>query len=128
MLANLLKRKNIASVIKTDGSQAVEYLKGDIEACNVVFMDNLMPVMNGIDATRAIRGLGYRHLIIGCTGNVMEDDVRCYLDAGADMVLYKPLRMNQLELLLKHLNAKGSLSIEGMKLKEVNGALEFVSI
>ena len=126
MLGNLLKRKNIASVMTADGRQAVDYLKNDLEACNIVFMDNLMPVLSGVDATRELRAAGYRHLIIGCTGNVMEEDTEEYLEAGADMILAKPMRINQLDLLIVHINSHGSLSIPNMKLKEVNNKLTWI--
>jgi CheY-like chemotaxis protein len=120
------KRKRINTVVSCDGRQAVDHLKKDLEACQVVFMDNLMPILNGMDAARELRALGYRHLIIGCTGNVLEDDMREFLKAGADMMLPKPMKINQLYMILSYVRTHGTLSIPGMKLKEVNNNLVWV--
>ena len=36
---------------------------------DVIFMDNTMPVMTGIEATKKLRKIGYENMIIGLTGN-----------------------------------------------------------
>lgn len=36
--------------------------------------------------------MGYDRHIIGVTGNVLDDDIALFLQAGADAVLLKPLR------------------------------------
>jgi hypothetical protein len=46
-----------------DGQKAVELISEDLEAYKVIFMDNVMPVMNGMEA-------GYRYLIVAVTGNI----------------------------------------------------------
>lgn len=47
-----------------------------------------------------MRARGFANLIIGVTGNAMTEDVLSYEAAGADCVLTKPMRMDQLERLL----------------------------
>jgi|GEM_PF-5708580 len=66
---------------------------------DLILMDVQMPVMNGIEATRAIRALGgaYTHLpILGLTANVLPEQVREYLQAGMSDVLAKPVRAAEL--------------------------------
>jgi CheY-like chemotaxis protein len=46
--------------------------------------------MRGPEATQKIRILGCRGVIIGVTGNVLEDDVKEFLDLGVIAVLPKP--------------------------------------
>jgi CheY-like chemotaxis protein len=60
-------------------------------------------------------------LIIGVTGNVLDDDVKEYLEAGADMVIGKPLRMELLDKLLLHIEINGCHSNyqRGYKLVEM---------
>ena len=53
-------------------------------------MDFVMPVMDGPDATKAIRSLGYTLPIIGCTGNTLDGDLQRFKDNGCDKVLGKP--------------------------------------
>lgn len=64
---------------------------------DLVLIDSEMPVMNGPTAVQIIRSMGYRELImIGVTGNVMEEDVNIFMNHGVDAVLGKPLLMKTL--------------------------------
>jgi CheY-like chemotaxis protein len=56
-----------------------------------IIMDNSMPVMTGIDATKRIRELGYTGKIFGVTGNGFQSDIAEFLAHGADEVLVKPV-------------------------------------
>lgn len=59
-------------------------------------MDSLMPNMNGLEAAKEIRGLGYTNPIIGVTGNALEEDKISFLNAGATTVLIKPVNITVL--------------------------------
>ena len=57
-------------------------------------MDIKMPVMDGVAATRAIRGLGGERAtlpILALTANADERDAADYLAAGMDGVVQKPI-------------------------------------
>lgn len=87
-----------------DGHQAVEkytaaWNKG--EKYDVVLMDFMMPVMNGLDATKRICALDSAAVVIGVTGNGLEDDLHAFGLAGASTILLKPLRMELLEQALR---------------------------
>lgn len=66
----------------------------------VVLMDYLMPVMDGIEATRQIKQVaqdqGVDVLVFGVTGQGLSEDVRIFKAAGADEVFMKPLDFNKL--------------------------------
>lgn len=70
---------------------------------DVVFMDSVMPVMSGVEATAILRTVGLTVPIIGVTGNALEEDVRAFLNAGANCVLSKPVFTNRLEQQLRSL-------------------------
>ena len=71
---------------------------------DAVSMDANMPVLGGLDATAQIRALGHAALvIIGVTGNALEEDVASFVAAGANEVLTKPLDMPLLATRLVHL-------------------------
>jgi CheY-like chemotaxis protein len=92
ILQALLKSDGHEVVLVSDGLQAVEALKAG--CFDVVLMDMLMPVMNGIEATRAIRQLGdsVRDIpIIALTANAMSEDVHRCRDAGMNDHLAKPI-------------------------------------
>ena len=80
---------------------------GDYDA---ILMDVQMPVMNGLEATRAIRGgenpLGRTIPIVAMTANAFTEDIRHCLDAGMDAHVAKPVDIGVLERTLHNLLAK----------------------
>eukprot|EP01042_Synura_sphagnicola_P036814 gene36814-biopygen28482 len=62
----------------------------------VILMDFMMPKMDGPTATRAIRGLGYTGIIIGITGTSSPQDLEIFTVSGANLVMPKPLDIDQL--------------------------------
>lgn len=89
-----------------NGKEAVEIFEksADFEF-SAVLMDVMMPVMNGLDATKAIRKLPRADAetvpIIAMSANAFTDDVERSLKAGMDEHLIKPLDE---KLLMKTLN------------------------
>jgi len=84
-----------------NGQEAVDLLREQMY--DVVLMDILMPVMDGLAATKAIRNTlpepARSVKIIAMTANVLQEDVQQYFDAGMDAYVSKPF--NPDELLLK---------------------------
>ena len=70
----------------------------------MIFMDNRMPVMNGMDATVEIRQLGYKNPIVGFTGDVLEEDMKKFIEKGANFVLGKPVKNEDLQEVLIRYN------------------------
>ena len=68
-------------------------------------MDVQMPVMNGYEATRAIRALkrpdAGRIPIIAMTANAFSEDEKAALDAGMDVHLAKPIDMGLLKKMVR---------------------------
>ena len=50
----------------------------------VVFLDNQMPVLSGLEAVAKLRALNRRDFVVGVTGNALLSDQQEYLDAGVD--------------------------------------------
>lgn len=76
---------------------------------DAIVMDIRMPVMNGLEATRAIRALkredARRVPIIAMTANAYDEDIRQSLSAGMDAHLAKPIEPQvMLDTLLKYMN------------------------
>lgn len=107
---NLLNQKFAAAVVKKLGHQVVVAENGQIgldlylnEHFDLVLMDIQMPVMNGIEATKAIRKIEKeagddRHIpIIGITAYVMDHARKNCLEAGMDEFMAKPYKPVQLE-------------------------------
>lgn len=66
--------------------------------------------MRGTEATSKLRQLGYKGIIIGITGNALDDDVKDFTDHGADKVLPKPFDLLEFK--------KALLAIAREKLKK----------
>jgi CheY-like chemotaxis protein/HPt (histidine-containing phosphotransfer) domain-containing protein len=81
---------------------------------DIVLMDMQMPVMDGLDATRAIRALGGQVAkipIVMLTANAMEADRRRGLAAGADDYLAKPVDRRALLDAVERLTALGTTEV-----------------
>jgi len=90
--------------VAANGQLAVELLSAAPERYDVVLMDVQMPVMNGYDATRAIRRQGLLTLpIIAMTANVLEDDRRRAAEAGMNAHVAKPIDVEALIAVLTRL-------------------------
>ncbi|KAI0726397.1 hybrid sensor histidine kinase [Fomitopsis betulina] len=57
----------------------------------VIFLDNQMPVLSGLDVVTKLREMGRKDFVVGVTGNALLTDQKGYLEAGADHVLTKPV-------------------------------------
>ncbi|KAF9653821.1 hypothetical protein BDM02DRAFT_3086441 [Thelephora ganbajun] len=66
----------------------------------LVFLDNQMPVLSGVETVRKLRKLGRKDLIVGVTGNALLPDQEEYLAAGVDYILTKPVREENLRSML----------------------------
>lgn len=95
------------SVIEQDSAEdALKWLSGDIQLPNVIFMDVMMPGMDGISATREFktRPLLKQIPIIVCTGNDGETDTDKARESGAMAVLAKPPAPAELFAILTQIN------------------------
>lgn len=99
--AELLGMYHIRTERAENGAICVErFLSTAPGTFDAILMDLQMPVMNGIDATRTIRGLGRADAaeipIISMTANASPADMQSCLDAGMTRHLAKPLDIHQL--------------------------------
>jgi len=75
---------------------------------DVIVMDNTMPEMDGVTCSRLLRSRGVKIPIIGVTGNALQEDLEKFAQAGANLVLTKPVSSQQLlSALEKHCAAGG---------------------
>jgi signal transduction histidine kinase/CheY-like chemotaxis protein len=106
----MLERMGYHVDVVADGAAAVAAAaEGRYDA---VLMDCHMPVMDGFEATRAIRGnepAGVRLPIIALTASAFESDQRRSLDAGMDEHLTKPIQTGALAEVLVRLIPDGGM-------------------
>ncbi|MCL2662401.1 MAG: PAS domain-containing protein [Oscillospiraceae bacterium] len=83
----------------TSGIEAVNKIKHGSEY-SVVFMDYMMPKMNGVEATRKIREMGYTYPIVALTANAVAGSADMFMENGFDGYISKPIDMRELSILL----------------------------
>ena len=106
-LTSILEPQGLAVQIARNGQEAIDALKKseepDAPRIDLVLMDVMMPVMDGLTATREIRGhQKWRKLpIIALTAKAMPDDQRRCIEAGANDYMAKPLDVDRLLSLVR---------------------------
>ena len=101
ILTELLTERGAQLDEAENGQEAVEvFANSEPDRYDAVLMDAMMPVMDGYDATRAIRALprpdAQTTPIIALTANAYADDVKKALDAGMNAHVGKPFKVGDL--------------------------------
>lgn len=101
ILLDVLDSYGASADLAVNGKEAVEFFeKSKPGQYDAVLMDVQMPVMNGYEATRAIRAGNHpdakRIVIVAMTANAFAEDVRDALDAGMNEHVAKPIDMDRL--------------------------------
>ena len=98
----ILKKLKLNYKIANNGQEAIDIIKN--EEFDVILMDENMPIMNGMEATKKLRELGYKTPIVAVTANALSGDKERFLASGFDEYLPKPINMDKLkEVLSKYL-------------------------
>ncbi len=108
---NDVNRRLVSLLVGRTGAELVHVVNGaealDLalkETFDLILMDIQMPVMNGRDATAAIREAGVNTPIIALTANVMTEDISDYRLAGCNDHLAKPIDKQRFyELIARYL-------------------------
>jgi CheY-like chemotaxis protein len=96
LLKKMLGNLGVTRVTMAEnGQEAVDALAGG-QAFDIILMDIQMPVLDGLDATRAIRAMGLEVPIIALTAHVLESDQQKSREAGMDGHLPKPYSLKDL--------------------------------
>jgi CheY-like chemotaxis protein len=104
--------------VVSDGQQAVTAVKSGQYA--IVLMDQQMPVMDGLEATRQIRaaqklgldGIPAEMRIVAMTANAMPSDRQRCIEAGMDHFIPKPIRIELLrDVLSQYLSPHASVPV-----------------
>ena len=81
------------------GFEAVDKVR-DGSTYDIIFMDHMMPKMDGIEATKIIRSFGYKNPIVALTANALAGQAEMFLKNGFDDFISKPIDIRQLNAAL----------------------------
>ncbi len=137
---NLINRKVVRGVIKGYGCQIHEAESG-LEAIrlvreqkfDIIFMDHMMPEMDGVETARIIREEcgenGKAPVIIALTANVMKDIKEMFLSNGFQDFVAKPIdKLSMHKVLSKWIDDKKKQPVEGETVTENIGVEELADI
>lgn len=95
----------------SNGEEAVEMLLAGEKGYDLIFMDYLMPVMNGVQATEKVRSTGNTVPIIALTAS--DNELDRLLDAGMNDYILKPLSIEDaIDKLVRWLPEEKVLSVD----------------
>ena len=99
----LLKKAGFDLFRANNGLEALEYVEID-NKIDLILMDIKMPVMNGVEATRAIKKIKPAIPVIATTAFAIPGDREVFLNAGCDDYIPKPIRAGELiDLIMKYI-------------------------
>ena len=100
IICKLLERLGYRTTMAENGQQALDQL-ALVSDIALILMDCRMPIMNGMQATRAIRNQGIDLPIIALTANNSEEDREICYQSGMNDFLTKPIDKDKLQSLLE---------------------------
>jgi signal transduction histidine kinase/CheY-like chemotaxis protein len=93
--ALLLKPYQLNIETVESGLEAISLVKSGFEY-DIIFMDHMMPVMDGIEAVKELRAMGYKRTIIALTANAVVGQQDIFIANGFDGYISKPIDIRQL--------------------------------
>jgi signal transduction histidine kinase/DNA-binding response OmpR family regulator len=84
------------------GFETIDKIK-DGFTYDIIFMDHMMPRMDGIEAAKILRGLGYSRPIVALTANALAGQAAIFMENGFDDFISKPIDTRQLNMVLNKL-------------------------
>jgi len=88
---------------------------------DIIFMDHMMPGMDGIEVTKTLRDKGYDHPIVALTANAVKGQAELFMESGFSGFMSKPIDINRLNSYLvrfvkdRHMELNDS-AVEGYNL------------
>ncbi|MHB8129072.1 MAG: response regulator [Mobilitalea sp.] len=112
ILAKMLELFEISVDQANHGGKAI--IMSQNTAYDIIFIDHIMPEMDGVQATAAIRNIAinrHKTIIIALTSDITENMISIFKDAGANDIYAKPLGLMELFLLIKKWCPEASISM-----------------
>ena len=81
------------------GQDAIKKIK-EGKIYDIIFMDHMMPGMDGIETAKHVREAGYKEPIVALSANAVEGQSGIFLQNGFDSFISKPIDMRQLNVIM----------------------------
>ncbi|MCL1901378.1 MAG: ATP-binding protein [Firmicutes bacterium] len=104
------------------GQTAIDKIKRG-KVYDIIFMDHMMPGLDGIETTKILRKSGYNKPIVALTANALAGNEEMFLSKGFDAFISKPIDLRQLNAILnKYVRDKqpSDVIVAAKKVKRTN--------
>ncbi|MCL2577759.1 MAG: ATP-binding protein [Defluviitaleaceae bacterium] len=95
----LIKPYKIQTETAMRGLDAIKKIK-EGNVYDLIFMDHMMPGMDGIETTKQLRELGYNGPIVALTANALKGQADIFMQNGFNDFISKPIDIRQLDIVL----------------------------
>lgn len=103
--SELMKKFGFEPVLVESGLEAVNRIEENLIPYDMIFMDHMMPFMDGVEATQKIRAIQTEYAqelpIVALTANAIKGVERQFKEAGMNDYISKPIHMKQLSDILE---------------------------
>jgi len=104
----LLQPYKLSIDVAESGEEAIEKIKSG-KVYDVIFMDQMMPKMDGVESVKIMRDSGYSAPVIALTANAIVGQAEVLLSSGFDDFISKPIDIRQMDYVLnKYIRDKQS--------------------
>jgi len=97
--SGLMKPYGVQVETAVSGFEALDKIKNGY-VYDIIFMDHMMPEMDGMETTQRMRDMGYDHAIVALTANAVVGQAEIFLQNGFDGFISKPIDIRQLDAIL----------------------------
>ena len=119
ILSKILQRRKYDVTTFYDGKYAVQDVAlKDLMYYDVIYLDNIMPILNGRETCQKLREMGFSNLIVGITGSALQEDLNEFMNAGLDAVLTKPLELKNISIIEDYIKNNLCTTIDRTKLQD----------
>ena len=110
LFERILSQVGVEVITAENGQVAVE--KALCEYPDLILMDIQMPLLDGLEAFKLLQQAGFDGPIFALTANVMQHEIKSYLELGFAGHLGKPLDRDKLHLALSYFLAEASAGVD----------------
>ena len=100
LISIMLDERGLDYKIVDNGQEALDEIETGTHY-DIIFMDINMPILDGLSTIKILRKNNYSKPIVSLSANVIESDIKNYIEAGVNDTLNKPLIPDELDAILK---------------------------
>ncbi|RLA71802.1 MAG: hypothetical protein DRG78_24720, partial [Epsilonproteobacteria bacterium] len=119
LISIMLQERGLNYKVVNNGQEAIDEIASN-DNYDIIFMDINMPVLDGVSATKILRKKDYNKAIVSLSANVIESDIKTFLESGINDTLNKPIVTSELDDILEKYLQKKETTIKAVNFDKVD--------